>query len=264
MNDLHESQDGAGLGQSLNKEASGDDIDSEQAQPTEIQTQTSTPTQESEQIPEQPNSSNTPPTSTATEHQPKSKKRISPIIIMLAIIAISLAISSLLYFLFISQQSPTQPATKRPKPTVIPTPTLSEEVSPEVGSPNMINKDDNIEIILALQNDFETFQQQFEMEPVLGASRFYMYEIQFIGNNKMIIDFEDGHIGGIAVVDYTDMNKFTLIKEYKTILNFSTEEWEEIINKYGQENYLIKNYQFKNNDWQLVNENVFLNLTQTR
>ena len=43
-----------------------------------------------------------------------------------------------------------------------------------------------------------------QAEPVLGASRFFIYDkVEFYGGNKFVAPFEDGHIGGYLLGEYS-------------------------------------------------------------
>jgi hypothetical protein len=124
--------------------------------------------------------------------------------------------------------------------------------------PLTTDDDEYLLIIKDFENNFEEIQKQIEMEPTLGAYRFYgPFRVQIIGDNKLIADYEDGHVTGAAVFRYTNGKDFTVVNEYQNVSYFSKDDWDNIISNYGQGNYLIKNYAKKDN-WSLTDENVFV------
>ena len=128
---------------------------------------------------------------------------------------------------------------------------------------------ENVEIIHKLENNFETFQEQITLEPVLGAYRWYGPDsVQFISPIRMLISFEDGHMVGIAVVEYDSVSgSFNLLEALSdNDYRYIQDKWSALVKKYGQTDYVPENYTKERrigeskrySDWTKVPENLFL------
>jgi hypothetical protein len=127
-----------------------------------------------------------------------------------------------------------------------------------------------VELIKKLENNFAKFQEQIPIRPVLGTDKWIgPILVQYISNNRMLISFEDGHVIGIAIVEYVPMSRsFLLIKmltdsEYQ----YSQINWESIVSKYGQPGFRPINYAKSMSragetiaypDWTKISENIFV------
>lgn len=114
---------------------------------------------------------------------------------------------------------------------------------------------------------WNVLQKSIPISPVLGSTTWQVDHFQFIGNNRLLIAFEDGHIMSAAVFGYDTNNNFNYINTFKDDYPFTFVKWQEIVKTYGSEQYTVATYvkqitrgtEIVNfNEWTKIPENVFL------
>ncbi len=95
-----------------------------------------------------------------------------------------------------------------------------------------------MEVIGALLEGWPSLYKDLKVVPANSA--WYIYSAQFIGNNRLLVYFEDGHVAYLAVLGYAN-NNFTVVKVMpETMLSMS--EWQNIVSAYGDPRGPISNY----------------------
>jgi len=131
-----------------------------------------------------------------------------------------------------------------------------------------------IRIINKFSNNWLEFQRNISQRPILGSTGQPWgapNDYQFIGNNRMFIAFDDGHIALASVIQYNcdkgSTRWFTLLDTFANDYPFSETRWSDLFNQYGDTNRLIHSYTrsiFKGgqliqyDNWTEVPENVFI------
>src|SRR3989338_2418895 len=112
-------------------------------------------------------------------------------------------------------------------------------------------------------------QQSIPMQPVLGSTSWNVDDLQFIGDNTILVAFEDGHIMGVAVYQYDSVHTFTYLALYKDEYPFSQDSWQQVVTQYGNADYQVATYTkeivrgtdvARFDDWTSVPENKFMNV----
>jgi hypothetical protein len=133
--------------------------------------------------------------------------------------------------------------------------------------PEATTQSTEVEVINNFLAQWNVLQKSIPISPVLGSTTWQVDYLQFIGNNKLLIAFEDGHIMSAAVFGYGADNNFNYINTFKDDYPFTSAKWQEIVKTYGSEQYEVATYvkqitrgtEVVNfNDWTKVSENVFL------
>jgi len=78
-------------------------------------------------------------------------------------------------------------------------------------------QEDNQELVI--EHVQENINNLVEMEPVLGAPSFYVYKVDFYLENKLIAQFEDGHILGYLLAEYSVENDILKYNEKRIHTN---------------------------------------------
>ncbi|HAS80477.1 MAG: hypothetical protein UR25_C0001G0080 [Candidatus Nomurabacteria bacterium GW2011_GWE1_32_28] len=133
------------------------------------------------------------------------------------------------------------------------------------------DKDTRINIIDTFIDGWSEFEKKVVQRPVLGSTiwgkpNYY----QFIGNNRMFINFEDGHIALASVVQYKcyednamDFSSLEIFNDFP----FDEIKWNNLYGQYGDKDYGVYSYTesifkggevIKYNDWTEVPENLFI------
>ncbi len=129
-----------------------------------------------------------------------------------------------------------------------------------------------LNIITAFTKDWPEFEKTIKERPALGSTVWGIpYNFQFIGNNRMLISFEDGHVTLASVIQYKckDENPQGFsIAETLTDYPFSEAVWNDIHNQYGDDKsfgvYSYTKSIFRNgapvqyDTWTEVPENIFI------
>ena len=134
-----------------------------------------------------------------------------------------------------------------------------------------VDKDKRTNIIKALDAGWPEFEKSIESRPVLGATTWNNpHQYQFIGNNKMIASFEDGHVALAAIVGYEcdeGIAQDFSVAETSDEFPFYAVKWNSLYDKYGDKNYGFYSYtrsismggklvEFE--DWTEVPQNIFI------
>ncbi|MFP4539951.1 MAG: DUF3221 domain-containing protein [Candidatus Paceibacterota bacterium] len=149
-----------------------------------------------------------------------------------------------------------------------------EEEEPE---DELVCDDDNsarMEVIESLENVWGDLEPNIPERPELGSSKWHTpYHVQFIGDDSVMIAFEDGHSVSASVVDYecgeSGATGFQ-IAETDTLYDFPLEEdvWSDLRGEYGDESRTPNNYtsipvyaegeMIEVEDWQEIEPNIFI------
>lgn len=97
------------------------------------------------------------------------------------------------------------------------------------------------QILNSLAKNWPEFSKNFPVRPVLGATEWGYTGVQFIGHDTFFAQFEDGHVGHIALIKY-DNNPLKLIELFPSKLTFFSNEYQTLINKYSTKDYKISTY----------------------
>lgn len=124
------------------------------------------------------------------------------------------------------------------------------------------------EILVSLKTNWQTIQAFISFRPNHPGTTAWLspYSVQFIGNNNLLVNFEDGYNPGIAVLNFTD-NQFKILETFKDKGEFTLVEWQNLVKKYGDASYPVSTYTvslLRNNeivsfqDLTKVPENIFV------
>lgn len=130
----------------------------------------------------------------------------------------------------------------------------------------------NTEIMANIIKNWSEIQKTISEKPTLGSKSWGTPQsFQFIGNDRLLAEFEDGHIALVAVFDYKDPKKPILIKTLENY-PFLKANWDKIVKEYGNSLSSIHTYtksivRGKNiitfSDLTEVTENIFVKDYQT-
>jgi len=115
------------------------------------------------------------------------------------------------------------------------------------------DKISRLKIINEFEKQWGEFEQKISVRPVLGAGG-QPWQIpthyQFIGNDRKLIAFEDGHIIIMAIIEYSCING--LIEDFSLVQDginqpdgfpfIDKADWNEIIKNYGDKEHPIYTY----------------------
>ena len=110
---------------------------------------------------------------------------------------------------------------------------------------NIVNNNSNSEqsIITSLKANWQSIQANIPFRPTHPGTIAWggLYTVQFIGENVLIVSFEDGYNPGIAVLNFKD-GKFNILETFKNQADFEFSDWENLVKKYGESSYPISTY----------------------
>ena len=142
---------------------------------------------------------------------------------------------------------------------------LGTKISPAV----MVDK--NISILHRFINQWDVLQKQVSASPVLGSTKWYVDDVQFISADTFLDAIEAGQVMGAAVFGYNN-GAFNYIAEFSNDFPFTQSRWQEIIAQYGDADYLPQNFTkqivlngevINYDDWTKVIENKFVESVDT-
>lgn len=113
-------------------------------------------------------------------------------------------------------------------------PTLGPQESAE-------NENSQATALSALENDWGQFSAGLDIQPTMGATAWYYTGVQFIFDDTFFVQFEDGHIGNIALVKYQD-GGLQLLKLFENQYTLSDQEYSELLRQYGHQSYYVTSY----------------------
>lgn len=137
---------------------------------------------------------------------------------------------------------------------------LGKQTSPTVVA------ETNITIINSFINQWNLLQKQVEASPILGSTKWFVDDVQFISSDTFLAAIEDGHIM-VAVVFTYNNDAFNYIVEFNDDFPFTQSRWQEIITQYGDNAYVPQNYSkqivlnsevINYDDWTMIPENRFV------
>lgn len=101
-------------------------------------------------------------------------------------------------------------------------------------------------ILLTLKYNWQTLQEAFSFKPGHPGTKDWLepYAVQFIGNNNILINFEDGYASNIALLtlSFNEEPPFKTLKTWENKGLFTEEEWQQIVNAYGDTSYPLSTY----------------------
>lgn len=135
-----------------------------------------------------------------------------------------------------------------------------------------LDKASRIEIINEFEKQWNEFEKDILIRPVLGSTTWQSPDYyQFIGKNRVLIAFEDGHIIIMAIIEYNCVEGFSLIEDgINQPHGFPFDnsfDWKEVINNYGDEEYptytyvksmIIEGDFIEFDEWTEVEEDIFV------
>ena len=113
-------------------------------------------------------------------------------------------------------------------------------------------------LIQELQSQWQSISNSIPVSPTLGSRVWELDAVQFIGNSRMLMQFEDGHVVNAAILEYAD-HLFKVIHSFPES-DFSYSDWEQVVKQYGDPKYAISNYAWSSasRSYAKVSENVFI------
>ncbi len=97
-------------------------------------------------------------------------------------------------------------------------------------------------ILAALEKDWPEFSKTFAVKPVLGSTQWRITGVQFMADDTFFVQFEDGHIGNLAILKY-DQGKLVLVELFVNKLIYEDYlEYKALLDKYGDGNYEPKSF----------------------
>jgi len=99
------------------------------------------------------------------------------------------------------------------------------------------------EIITSLKSNWQSIQTLIPFRPGHPGTTAWLspHSVQFIGENNLLVGFEDGYNPGIAVLNF-DGSKFKILETFKNQGNFTLLDWQNLVKKYGDLSYSVSTY----------------------
>lgn len=163
------------------------------------------------------------------------------------------------YYAFQLRRAPEVPGTVTPPPTGPATyPTSTPQPTSTSRYPTSSLPSTEQAIIQQLQAQWQSISNSVPFSPTLGSTAWGLDAVQFIGNSRILMQFEDGHVVHAALLEYAD-HRFKLIRSFPEP-DFSYSDWEQVVKRYGDLNYAISNYRWNSHSrsYTRVSENVFI------
>lgn len=132
----------------------------------------------------------------------------------------------------------------------------------------------DISVLYQIESLWSSIERDIEMRPVLGATTWTKpYHAQFIGNDNVLVAFEDGHVVATAVVNTdcsdAEMRSISVLAGSERDFPLSQTEWADLIAEYGERQEMVKTYTdtpefidglwIERDGWTPVTENIFVN-----
>jgi hypothetical protein len=100
------------------------------------------------------------------------------------------------------------------------------------------------EVLANLKADWQSVQASITFRPSYhnqteNAGKIWRYPtaVQFIGNNNILVRFEDDNNAHAAVFNFNGKG-FKLLALFRNQAEFTLSDWQEIVNKYGDSHYV--------------------------
>lgn len=125
------------------------------------------------------------------------------------------------------------------------------------------------DIVSSLVGNWKTFEKTIPERPVLGATSWnYPSIVQVISDDKLLIEYDDGHIVKYSVIGHGKKGDFTFVENVGKVNELSTEDWNLVELKYGNTSKVPVTFKHSpsvsgitktviGNDWIEVSENPF-------
>lgn len=94
--------------------------------------------------------------------------------------------------------------------------------------------------IQQLEAQWESISHSVPFPFTLGARAWALDSIQFIGNSRILIQFEDGHVVHTAILQYI-ASRFMVMRFFPQ-MDFSSPDWQQLVKDYGDSAYAISTY----------------------
>ncbi len=163
------------------------------------------------------------------------------------------------YYAFQLRRAPEVPGTVTPPPTApAPYPTSTPQPKSTSRYPTSSRPSTEQAVIQQLKAQWQSISKSVPFSPILGSTAWWLDAVQFIGNSRILIQFEDGHVVHGALLAYAD-NRFKVIRSFPEP-DFSYSDWEQVVKRYGDLNYAISTYSWNSDSrsYTRVSENVFI------
>ncbi len=109
------------------------------------------------------------------------------------------------YYAFQLRHAPEVPGTVTPPPTApAPNPTSTQQPTSTSRYPTSSLPSTEQAVIQQLQAQWQSTSNSIPFSPTLGSTAWGLDAVQFIGNSRILIQFEDGHVAHAALLEYAD------------------------------------------------------------
>jgi len=163
------------------------------------------------------------------------------------------------YYAFQSRRALEVPVTMTPPPTA---PATYPTSTPQPGSiseyPTSSLPSKEQAVIQQLQAQWQSISNSIPFPLTLVSTAWGLDAVQFIGNSRILLQFEDGHVVHTLILEYAD-HRFKVIRFFPEP-DFSYSDWEQVVKRYGDSRYAISNYNWnsKSNSYTRVSDNAFI------
>lgn len=126
-----------------------------------------------------------------------------------------------------------------------------------------LTESDRIGVINSIDRAWPEFEKSITSRPVLGSTVWGApNNYQFLGNNRVLISFEDGHVVLASVIEYDcaakDIADFHIMKDD---FPFSQSQWQSLSDEYGDATYTIHTYTRQALRERIVRDGKIMNFT---
>lgn len=122
-------------------------------------------------------------------------------------------------------------------------------------------------VIKNLIQNWKDFEKTISNRPVLGATSWnYPTIVQIISSDKLLLEYDDGHIVKYSVVEYKKNGGVTFVEDVGKLNELSSDDWNLVLLKYGNSSGRPITFEYKPSssgaivnyeDWKIVDENPF-------
>lgn len=105
----------------------------------------------------------------------------------------------------------------------------------------MKQADDPASILSEFEKAWPEYSRTLPVTPVLGATTWQMDGAQFISPDTFLVQFEDGHVGHVAVVR-RDHGRFQDLGIFNDSLTFDQEFYGYVVSYFGDRNFAAQTY----------------------
>src|ERR1035437_6044988 len=159
----------------------------------------------------------------------KNQQRGFIVPLLLAIIAVLLVGGGI--YVYTQNKQPAQAVTE--SPSVQPTTLVQEQTQTTTTTTSSDTFPEN-EILASLKTNWTATQTLISFRPSHPGTTAWLSpdSVQFIGENNLLVRFEDGYNPGIAVLNFQG-NTFKILETFKNQAEFMLTAWPNIVTKYG-------------------------------